>query len=250
MVDLVEYRNSKKEVDRVDSLMRLLPVGQPSALEIGARDGHISRMLASRFDKVTALDLVKPQWDYPRIETVQGDVTKLAFPDNSFDTVVCTEVLEHIPPVLLKQACDELKRVARRGVVIGVPFQQDLRVDCTTCRSCGKVNPPWGHVNSFSKERLAGLFQGLEPAKVEYVGAHKARTNFISAFLMNIAGNPWGSYVQEEPCVYCESKLTPPAKRTAFQKLCSKAAFNVNELQGRFLKETPIWIHILFQKKT
>ena len=54
------YRNAPQERDRVNDLMRVIPYGLTSVLDVGARDGYLSRLLAGRFPSVTALDLEKP----------------------------------------------------------------------------------------------------------------------------------------------------------------------------------------------
>ena len=68
-------RNSAVEKQRIADLMRLLPSSIDTVVDIGARDGFISKLLAERFLKVTALDLEKPSIDHRRIHCVQGDVT-------------------------------------------------------------------------------------------------------------------------------------------------------------------------------
>jgi hypothetical protein len=70
----------------------------------------------------------------------------LGFADDFFDFVLCAEVLEHIPTASLSRACSELGRVSKHYVLIGVPYRQDIRVGRTTCWSCRKKNPPWGHI--------------------------------------------------------------------------------------------------------
>src|SRR5689334_22203261 len=154
-MDLQVYRSSQSEVLRANDLFRLLPRGMRSVLEIGARDGHHTRRLAESFESVTALDLEKPSFRIPGVTNVKGDVTALEFPDDSFDCVLCAEVLEHVPAV--DRAAREISRVARHEAVIGVPYRQDLRLGRVTCRNCGSVNPPYGHVNSFDECRLASL---------------------------------------------------------------------------------------------
>jgi ubiquinone/menaquinone biosynthesis C-methylase UbiE len=62
--------------------------------------------------------LEKPTFEFPRVTTVAGDATKLQFPDELFDCVLCAEVLEHIPAV--EKTCRELVRVARHELIIGV----------------------------------------------------------------------------------------------------------------------------------
>src|SRR5262245_19883000 len=98
-MDLLKYRRSDSEIARMDDLLRLLPRGRASVLDIGARDGHFSRLLAEHFDSVTALDIVPLDFEHPGVTVVTGDATHLQFPDDSFDCVFCTEVLEHIPHV-------------------------------------------------------------------------------------------------------------------------------------------------------
>src|SRR5262245_29514775 len=96
---------------RVDSLVRLIGTGR-AALDVGARSGEISSRVADGFDEVVALDLVKPRVVHPKVRAVVGDATALQFPDNSFDAVLCAEVLEHVPAASLPRVCAELTRVA------------------------------------------------------------------------------------------------------------------------------------------
>src|SRR3546814_21159083 len=48
-----------------------------------------------------------------------------SFDDGAFDTVICTHVLEHI--LDLRGALAELRRVARRRVIIVVPQEREYR---------------------------------------------------------------------------------------------------------------------------
>ena len=239
---------SPNENQRIADLFRIAPKGRSSVLEIGSRDGRVTKVLRSIFPAVTALDLQQPTFTLDSVVTVQGDVTHLEFEDNAFDTVCCTEVLEHVTPPMLSRACDEIVRVARNDVLIGVPYRQDLRLGRTTCVSCGTKNPPWGHVSAFDEVRLKTLFETLRPVEASFVGSQKSRTNFVSVFLADLAGNPWGTYEQEEPCISCGRKLVPPSSRTFFEKVCCKLAVSLTRTQGVFLSAQPIWIHMLFQK--
>jgi ubiquinone/menaquinone biosynthesis C-methylase UbiE len=137
----------------------MLPKGRISVLDIGARDGFFSRLLTEHFQAVIALDLQTPAFKHPGVVTVAGDVTRLQFPDESFDCVFCAEVLEHVRDV--ERAGREIARVARHDIVIGVPYRQDTRLGRTTCRTCGKANPPWGHINTFDERKLETLFPGF-----------------------------------------------------------------------------------------
>ena len=248
-LDLTQYRSSDSEVLRSSDLMRLVPQSGHSALDVGARDGYFSKLLADRYDRVTALDLEMPAITHRNVECVQGDITNLDFRDDSLDLVFCTEVLEHISPRLLGKACAELSRVSRDYVLIGVPYKQDTRVGRTTCASCGAKNPPWGHVNIFDESRLTALFPDLSVRQISFVGETAVRTNLLSTWLMDLAGNPYGTYQQEEPCVHCGSRLRPPDDdRTILERVSTRFATYLTAVQRPFTRTHGIWIHILFQK--
>jgi SAM-dependent methyltransferase len=146
-----------------------------SVLEIGARDGRVTRLLSERYFSVLALDLQRPAFEFPHVTTAAGDVRSLQFPDRSFDLVLCTEVLEYVPE--LQSATRELCRVARRHILVRVPHRQDLRHDRTTCTACGHRNPPYGHVHAFDEQRLFRLFPGWLPSTITRVGEIQDRTS-------------------------------------------------------------------------
>ena len=222
-MNLEDYRKSETETQRTSDIAGLIGSGH-SALDIGARDGRFSKILAGVYDLVVALDLETPTIEHPKIACAKGDVTALDFADKAFDLVLCAEVLEHIQPALLEQACRELSRVSRNHVLVGVPYWQDIRVGRTTSRKCGGKNPPWGQVKSFDDARLTGLFPGFTVQATSYIGAFASQTNACSAFLMDLAGNPYGTYVQEEPRIHCGGKLTPPPRNIG-QKNCDTSSF-------------------------
>jgi ubiquinone/menaquinone biosynthesis C-methylase UbiE len=246
-IDLKKYPLEEWDQIRVADLMRILPKDGKTVLDVGALWGYCSELLTQYFESVTALDLDQPTWEFPGVVTVQGDITQLQFGDNSFDCVFCAEVLEHITQ--LEKAASELVRVARKYVVIGVPFEQDLRVSRLTCPNCGRTTPRYGHVNSFSEDKLKRLFGTLTPVTVSFILPQKqARTNALSAWLMDLAQNPDGPYDQLEPCCHCGGRLRPPLNRSPIERGCSFVARGINRLQSRFTPPKPGWMHVVFRK--
>ncbi|MDP6342510.1 MAG: class I SAM-dependent methyltransferase [Alphaproteobacteria bacterium] len=246
--ELDDLRTGEREQARIADLMALVPAGPGSVLDVGARDGYLSRRLADRGHAVSALDLTMPDIADDRIALFQGNATRLEFPDAAFDTVLCAEVLEHIAMPGLESACAELTRVARRCLVIGVPYRQDIRLWRTTCPVCGGGNPPWGHVNSFDEGRLRSLFPGLVWDRHNFVGETAECTNALAAWLMDRAGNPWGTYQQDEPCIHCGGELQPPRVRPLASKLLSRLAQWVRQAQAPLVSAKPLWIHVRFRK--
>lgn len=249
-MDLKKYRNKDIEKERTMDLLALVPTNfSGDVIDIGARDGWFSIFLAEKFDRIVALDLETPDIIKENIECVKGDITEKNFINETFDMVFCTQVLEHIMPSKLKQTCKELETISKRYLIIGVPYKQDIRVGRTTCQNCHMHNPPWGHLNSFDKGKLISLFANCSIKKISFVGSNKKKTNIISKFMLDLAQNPYGTYDQDEPCIYCGEKLKKP-NRNLIQKILTRFAFYLNDLQSYFIKEHPNWIHILFEKRS
>ena len=248
-MNLADYRATLSERQRTADLLRLMPSAGHAALDVGARDGHFSRLMADRYAEVTAVDLVAPVIDHPRITCVVANAAKLPFNDRKFDLVFCAEVLEHVPTRSLAQVCRELVRVSSGCILLGVPFRQDIRVGRTTCGSCGKRNPPWGHVNSFDLRAIEMLFPRCDLQEVSFVGESAERTNWLSTILMDYAGNPYGTYQQDEPCIFCGNRLSWSGRRTVGQRLATKSATVLQRITQAMTRTHGNWVHVLLRPK-
>src|ERR1035437_583765 len=80
------------------------------------------------------------------------------------------------------------------------------------------------------------------------VGSVRSETNPVSTMLMDMAGNPWGTYEQDEPCIYCGVKLISPAQRSILSKVCSGLAVRINRVQSLFAQAHGNWLHMFFSK--
>lgn len=247
-MEMSELRLRPAEQARISSLIGLAVNGAASALDVGARDGYLSSQLANKVGQVVALDLQKPVLDDSRILCVEGDASALSFRDEEFEIVLCAEVLEHISEPTLSLVCKELVRVTSRHLIIGVPLKQDLRLCRSTCGNCGSANPPWGHVTSFDEKKLAALFAPLRIDAIEYIGKAPPGTNFLSALLMDFAGNPFGTYEQDEACCSCSKDIGVPVQRTVIQRIATRVATLLQRTQAVLNREHANWIHIRFSK--
>ncbi len=110
---------------------------------------------------------------------------RLDYPDNSFDTVICSDVLEHIGPH--KQGLAELMRIARRKVIITVPAYQWLY---------GKYDELVGHkrryhANDFSGFKITYLFWFLVPLlwlRKIFNFRHRPLPEPVEKFLLRLSG--------------------------------------------------------------
>ncbi|TET38237.1 MAG: class I SAM-dependent methyltransferase [Planctomycetota bacterium] len=90
-----------------------------SVLDVGGREGKYAKHALSLGKSATLCDIEPKCAEEGGLKVVTGDALDLPFPDKSFDTVLCLDVLEHVEDdaAALVEAC----RVARRNVLISVP---------------------------------------------------------------------------------------------------------------------------------
>ena len=85
-------------------------------------------------------------------EFMEASAYSLPFPDETFDLVVCSEVLEHLHNYM--EAVDEIKRVLKKGgkFYASVPASWPERI----CWSLSKEyqNQPGGHLRIFNQNDL------------------------------------------------------------------------------------------------
>lgn len=93
-------------------------------LDVGCGSGEITARLATMFPhaSLVGLDLLEGPLAHarnthaalaPRVSFVQGDAFQLAFPDDTFDLVVCRHVLQSVPDPA--RILTEMRRVCRPG---------------------------------------------------------------------------------------------------------------------------------------
>jgi SAM-dependent methyltransferase len=99
----------------------------PTVLEVGCGNGFLSAQMRDRYT-VTATEIHIP----PELKRASRGVTlleafaeALPFADASFDTVICTHVLEHV--VDLGAAVAELRRLYKKRLIVVVPQQRPYK---------------------------------------------------------------------------------------------------------------------------
>ena len=99
-----------------------------SVCDIGCGTGYLLRYIKANagraFERLAGVDFVLPATNPdPSIEFVDATIEKLPFADGSFDTVICTHVIEHI--LDYRAAIAELRRIAGRRLIIVVPRERE-----------------------------------------------------------------------------------------------------------------------------
>ena len=111
-----------------ECIIRILAsIAGQNLLEAGCGRGALVRQLSPLY-KMTACDVVVSEElkaKYPSVTFHETNIEKLPFPDNAFDTVICTHTLEHV--VDIQAAIAELRRVAGKRLIVVVPRERPYR---------------------------------------------------------------------------------------------------------------------------
>jgi ubiquinone/menaquinone biosynthesis C-methylase UbiE len=150
----------------LNSILELYNFIEPaSVLEVGCGEGALANYLLEHsttrpqcFEASDlSLDVISAESD-PLIKFRESSIYELPYSENSFDLVVCSEVLEHLENP--QSGLVEIARVAKKGVLLSTPWEPVWR---TLNLIRGKYikefgNTP-GHIQHFSRQRLINLAQ-------------------------------------------------------------------------------------------
>jgi SAM-dependent methyltransferase len=122
-------------------------------IELGCCFGFLALRLAQTGHRVTAMDIsagtagllarMAARLDVP-LNAVTGDAHATPFATKAADTVLAIHLLEHLPATSSEVVLTEMLRLARRRVIIAVPYEP-------------VPNPIWGHLCRFDHPSLHAL---------------------------------------------------------------------------------------------
>ena len=113
MVDTLPF---PKLNGRLALTCKWIPKNTKKLLDAGCSFGYGTNYFSSHSEQTIGIEIEQDMVDiaknrYPQINFVQGVLDDLPFENNSFDTIVCTDVLEHVPDEVA--ALNELFRVLK-----------------------------------------------------------------------------------------------------------------------------------------
>ena len=154
------FEHSLDEIERLRAIKSLIAKEVTSLLDVGCGNGHfVNSMLRTEpIGRVCGVDRSRSALSLVKTEKYEASADNLPFKDNEFDLVCAFEVLEHLPIAIYEQAIREITRVAKKHVLISVPFQENIRSELISCPKCFCAFNRSYHLRSFDSNTIEGLF--------------------------------------------------------------------------------------------
>jgi SAM-dependent methyltransferase len=151
---------------RLEYLVRRLKPGE-RVLNVGVGSGHLEHLAAAKGVEIWALDPNERSSEKLRNGLGIGQRAQVGysqdmpFPDGHFDSVIMSEVLEHLEAEVREKTLAEVRRVLRPGgrLIGTVPARERLDESEVVCPNCEHHFHRWGHQASFDVPAMAATLQ-------------------------------------------------------------------------------------------
>ncbi len=168
---------------RVEYIKSIIPDDARTLLDVGCGNGILVNFLhekyANQFDRICGCDRSQTSLKQVKTEKYESDIQELPFADNEFDIVTCLEVIEHLPHKVFEKALCEIERIAKKWVIISVPYDEDLDFSKVKCIKCKTEFSPFYHMHSFDESKVENLFKG---STLSNVAVHKVSESYRPRF--------------------------------------------------------------------
>jgi len=231
------YRN------KVCLLKGMIPEQVETILDVGCGNGAITNTFTPRY-RIVGGDRSWVALQHLCAQRVQLSADFLPFRARSFDVVMSHQMLEHLPDGVFQRAVAELDRVAKRYLLVSVPYKDPLLHVRACCKECGCKYNIWGHVRKFDDvEIVRRLFPTFTLQVYAFCGRENIYPTRLGLWIQQWIGGNWVTAPQAI-CPQCGSKAQYQAdffRRTV--------AIFINRID-RYLPRTRAfwWLVCLFER--
>jgi len=191
---------------RIKKVLESIPPDSTSLLDVGCGNGLLcnqAQIQIRNLKRIVGFDQSIEALKQVKTEKKVGNITNLPFNDKEFDTVCCLEVLEHISSDIFHIILQELTRVAKRNIIITVPYKENLSENTLQCPKCQTIFHRYLHVQSFNSDRLKNLLEkfGFVCTNAKPIIKYEKKIGVIK-FLKILGRNPQ-HFFENVICPYC-----------------------------------------------
>jgi SAM-dependent methyltransferase len=218
----IEYYNQKEfwgadkspdEIERITTIISMIPEQVVSILDAGCGDGAVSNGLIDSYESVYCMDISEEALKHAKGNKVLGSLESIPFEESRFDLVISSEVLEHLPDAVYHKTVSEVSRVAGKYIMISVPNDEPLEDTYALCNSCGNQFNVWHHVRRFNVKNVSGIFPEFRLLKTTFCGPdHPISNSYLTQLVRKVGGGY--PYTPTTICSQCGSRDIRKSRRT------------------------------------
>jgi SAM-dependent methyltransferase len=219
--ELWENYDSAGEIRaKVPLILEKIPDDVNSIIDVGCGSGEITNQFPEEM-KVLGVDISEEALKHVTRDKICcscDDIPEAG--DQEYDMVFSSELIEHLPLGLMENTMAEFKRISAKYIFISVPNREQLDYYYIKCPSCSTVFHAYGHLNSFTVERISGLL-GKEFTLLWDTTLGK-KVKEYNPFLLRLRHSLAGKYLQPSQytiCPHCGNKEYPEHKGNLLSKL-------------------------------
>jgi SAM-dependent methyltransferase len=158
-----------------------------SLLDVGGGDGYTAALVRHIFGvQARACDISKEACNRAKeifsIEESVADIQRLPFKNDEFDSVICSQTLEHVADV--QSAVKELLRVSRNAVIITVPVESEEEIQQYVIEKL-----PHPHLHSFNTSSFNYIASDVPKILVKKIVSPILKTTLIDAVPQDSIGD-------------------------------------------------------------
>lgn len=193
------YRN------KVRLLKGMIPEQVETILDVGCGNGAITNVFAPCY-RIVGGDRSWVALQHLCAQKVQLSADSLPFRSQSFDLVMSHQMLEHLPDEVFQRAITELERVAKRYLLVSVPYRDPLLHVRACCKECRCKYNIWGHLRNFNEvEEVRALFPNFSLQVHAFCGRENEYPTRPGLWVQQWIGGNWVTAPQAI-CPQCGSK--------------------------------------------
>lgn len=205
--DAEEFDYFSEETDRLtathlrllrSSVMRMVPDSTSLMLDVGCGSAFVAGHFCPRGVKVVSMDIAfanarKAYAKYPvdNHAVVVADAYHLPFPDQTFDCIIASEIIEHTvdPQAFVASLLSKLKPGGT--LVVSTPYKEQIVY--SLCIHCNCKTPHNAHLHSFDKEKMRRIVEPLpaDIAKIRLVGNKLLLRSHLTMLLFHLGLTVW-----------------------------------------------------------
>jgi ubiquinone/menaquinone biosynthesis C-methylase UbiE len=200
-------------MDRFHRTIEIIPSCVSTLLDVGCGPG-VFLNLVEQCLKISGvgIEITDAKIYYAQkklhLTVLKGDVSSMAFKNQSFDVVTALEVIEHLPYQIYERALWEIQRVAGRWIVVSVPYRERrMSIRCPYCEA--EFNPNY-HMRAFDETGLREVFKDFMMKKILKVGISRHAPQTVVNVARRWAREVFPEFAICPACGYRQSAETEP----------------------------------------